>query len=49
MTLRIRNIAEIVPFAHAFEPRIGGRMADIGRIPGIRRIGLTAQTVAPGH
>jgi uncharacterized cupin superfamily protein len=49
MPPRIRNVGAIAPFAYAFEPGIGGRMTDVGRTLGSRRIGLAIQTIAPGH
>ena len=49
MPLRKRTIAGIAPFDYAFGPGIGGRMADLGRSLGSQRIGLTIQTIAPGH
>lgn len=49
MPLRKRRIADIVPFAYAFEAGIGGRMTDVGRTLGSQRIGLAIQTIAPGH
>jgi uncharacterized cupin superfamily protein len=49
MPLRLRKIADIAPFAYAFEAGIGGRMTDVGRTLGSQRIGLAIQTIAPGH
>ena len=49
MPLRKRTIAGIAPFAYAFGPGIGGRMADVGRTLGSQRIGLTIQTIPPGN
>ncbi len=43
------RIGDVKPFDYAFEPPVAGRMADIGRTLGSQRIGLTIQTVAPGH
>ncbi len=41
-------IADITPFAYAFEAGIGGTMTDIGRTLGSDTIGLLVQTVKPG-
>ncbi len=48
MPLRKLKIADVTPFADAFEGDIGAGMADIGRTNGSRTIGLAIQTVAPG-
>lgn len=45
---RVR-IDAVKPFDYAFEGTIGGRMADVGRTLGSQKIGLTIQTIAPGH
>ena len=42
-------IADVTPFAYAFEAGIGGTMTDIGRTLGSRSIGLIVQTVPPGN
>ena len=49
MALRKLNVRDVAPFDYGFGPAIGGRMADIGRALGSLHIGLTIQTVAPGH
>lgn len=49
MPLRRLAIADVKPFAYAFEAGIGGTMADIGRTLGSRTIGLIVQTVPPGN
>ena len=49
MPLRKLNIRDIKPFDYAFEPPISATMADIGRSIGSGMIGLTIQTVQPGH
>lgn len=38
-------MADVTPFAYAFEVGIGGTMTDIGRTLGSRSIGLIVQTV----
>jgi uncharacterized cupin superfamily protein len=48
MTLRRVAIADIKPFAYAFEAGIGGTMTDVGRTLGSDTIGLIIQTVKPG-
>jgi hypothetical protein len=48
MPLRMLKIADVTPFAYAFEGNIKARMADIGRRIGSKTIGLAIQTVAPG-
>jgi uncharacterized cupin superfamily protein len=48
MTLRKVALGDVKPFDYAFEPGIGGRMADVGRTLGSQTIGLIVQTVAPG-
>jgi uncharacterized cupin superfamily protein len=49
MTLRKLNIRDVAPFDYGFEPPITARMADVGRALGSASIGLTIQTVRPGH
>jgi uncharacterized cupin superfamily protein len=49
MPLRRLAIAEIKPFAYAFEAGIGGTMTDVGRTLGSQSIGLIIQTVPPGN
>ncbi|WP_439576123.1 cupin domain-containing protein [Phreatobacter sp.] len=49
MPLRRLAIADVKPFAYAFEAGIGGTMTDIGRTLGSRTIGLLVQTVPPGN
>ena len=48
MPLRRVAIADIKPFAYAFEAGIGGTMTDVGRTLGSDKIGLIIQTVKPG-
>ena len=43
------RIEDVKPFDYAFEGPIRARMADVGRTLGSAKIGLTVQTVAPGH
>jgi uncharacterized cupin superfamily protein len=43
------RIGDVTAFDYAFEPPVAATMADIGRTLGSRKIGLTIQTVAPGH
>ncbi len=47
--LRHVRIGDVAGFDYAFEPPVAARMADIGRTLGSQKIGLTIQTVAPGH
>jgi uncharacterized cupin superfamily protein len=49
MPLRKLNVRNIKPFDYSFGDPISGRMADIGRALGSASIGLTVQTVPPGH
>ena len=49
MTLRKLNIRDVKSFDYSFEPPIAARMADVGRALGSADIGLTIQTVQPGH
>jgi uncharacterized cupin superfamily protein len=49
MPIRKVNIADVKPFAYAFEPPVAAQMADIGRTLGSASIGLAIQSVAPGH
>ena len=48
MPLRRVAVADIKPFAYAFEAGIGGTMTDVGRTLGSDTIGLIVQTVKPG-
>ncbi len=45
---RVR-IGEARAFDYAFEPPVQARMEDVGRTLGSQKIGLTIQTVQPGH
>jgi uncharacterized cupin superfamily protein len=49
MPLRKLNFKDIKPFEYRFEPPIVAKMADVGRALGSATIGLTIQTVSPGH
>jgi uncharacterized cupin superfamily protein len=49
MAARKLNIADVKPFEYSLGGLISARMADIGRALGSSSIGLTIQTVAPGH
>ena len=49
MPLRKINIRDVTPFDYGFEAPIAAQMADIGRTLGSASIGLTIQTVRPGH
>jgi uncharacterized cupin superfamily protein len=49
MPIRKRNVKSIKSFEYAFEQPIAARMTDIGRALGSQSIGLTVQTVSPGH
>jgi uncharacterized cupin superfamily protein len=49
MPLRRLAIADVKPFAYAFEAGIGGTMTDVGRTLGSQSIGLIIQTVPPGN
>ncbi len=48
-TLRHVRIGDVKPFDYAFEPPVKATMADVGRTLGSQKIGLTIQTVPPGH
>ena len=47
--LRKVKLSEIKPFDYSFGGPISAKMADVGRTVGSKTIGLTIQTVAPGH
>lgn len=49
MTLRHVRLADLPAHPYAFEGPIQATMADVGRRLGSDSIGLTIQTVAPGH
>jgi uncharacterized cupin superfamily protein len=49
MPVRKLNVQEVKPFEYSFGGLISARMTDIGRALGSASIGLTIQTVAPGH
>jgi uncharacterized cupin superfamily protein len=49
MPVRKLNVRDVKPFDYSFGDPISARMADIGRALGSASIGLTVQTVAPGH
>ena len=49
MALRMTKLADVHPFAYAFEGNIKATMADVGRTIGTKAVGLTIQTVAPGN
>src|SRR5271165_5758415 len=49
MPLRKLNVNDIKSFEYSFEDPIAARMTDIGRALGSTSIGLTIQTVSPGH
>lgn len=49
MALRMSNISDIPPFSYSFGGAIEARMQDVGRRLGSQTIGLTVQTIAPGH
>jgi uncharacterized cupin superfamily protein len=48
MPLRMLKIADVTPFAYAFEGNFKARMANIERRIGSKTIGLAIQTVVPG-
>src|SRR5215471_1273979 len=49
MPLRKLNLSHVTPFEYGFEHPVKAQMADIGRALGSASIGLTIQTVSPGH
>ena len=49
MALRITTVDDVRPFPYSFGGAITATMQDVGRHLGSERIGLTIQTVAPGH
>jgi uncharacterized cupin superfamily protein len=49
MSLHKIKLSNVAPFTYSFGDGIGGTMADVGRTVGSKTIGLTIQTIAPGH
>jgi uncharacterized cupin superfamily protein len=49
MPIRKLNIRNVAPFDYECESPIAARMTDIGRALGSVSIGVTIQTVRPGH
>src|ERR1700756_1210160 len=49
MPLRKLNIRDVAAFDYSFAPLVRAQMTDIGRALGSAAIGLTVQTVPPGH